>query len=240
MKIEFILKRIIVILIFVLLSLFPLALYKYGLIDLKDVTGRVGDLAVSAIAIVLGTVIATIIIYYLGVNREKGKRDVGELQISDISVQPNEIKGTCTLDFRVHNSGGSDVQINRVNFKVLDIKEIGILGPQSFSEVYDLDISELKKIDDVSKDFILHQNIEPTKSDRFAIVLTTKNITGYRLWKLEPKLITNFGEVLGQSVEVWLPHILKELSRSSIEEMNMDLEKEELASQQPKFDRESK
>lgn len=193
-------------------------LYKCGIINLKETMNvAVGDF-------VAGSLIAILLHNF---DRISGKKAEGKLQVSDIIVQPNEVDKTCTLDFRVHNSGSSDVQINRVNFKVLDVKEIGILAPQSFSEVYGLDISELKEIGDISKDSILHQNIEPAKSDRFAIVLTAKKITGYRLWKLEPKLITNFGEVLGQPVEIWLPYIFKQLSQSSKEQMDRELEEME-------------
>lgn len=225
MNAESTLKRIIVILISVFLILFPLALYKSGLINLKDITGRVGDLAVSAIAIALGTVIATIVIYYSGVGRKKGKREKGELQINEISLRYNENEGTCTLDFGVHNSGGSDVQIRHSIFEVLEVHTIMTMGYQKFSQTYGLDISEYKNKGDVI-DCAVSQNIRPSRTDRFGIVLIARNmgVGVFRCWKLKPTLKTNFGDVPSEPIEVWLPYIPEAFSQSFIDEMNKKLE----------------
>jgi len=150
---------------------------------------------------------------------------LGKLLISDIIVQPNEKEGTCILDFRVDNRGGSEVQINRVNFEVSEVKEILTVGFQEISHIYDLDISDLKKTGDVI-DCITSQNVEPHKSDRFTIVLIAKNmgIGVFRWWKLKPTLVTNFGDVTGNPIEVCLPHPHNVFSQSFRDEMYRELE----------------
>lgn len=142
-----------------------------------------------------------------GSKNDSGKRAEGKLQISAIIPQYNKTNGTCLLDFRVHNTGGSDVLINYVNFNVSDVGKIFYLGHKEFSKIYDLDISLLKQKGDTI-DYVVSQNIRPGKTDRFGIVLIARNIGigVFRWWKLEPKLYTNFGEVLGEPVEFWLPH----------------------------------
>lgn len=149
----------------------------------------------------------------------------GKLLISEIITQQNRTEGTCKLDFRVTNIGGSDLQINYVKLKVLDFHKFYTLGYQESSQTYGLDISPLKEIGNTIN-LPIAQIIKPRETDRFDIVLIagTMSIGEFRLWKLEPKLLTNFGEVLGNPVEVWLPYIPEAFSQSFIENMNKYLE----------------
>jgi hypothetical protein len=135
------------------------------------------------------------------------ERPEGILVISDIQLLPNREQKTCLVDFRVSNTGEADVVINRVVFEVLDIVEISTAGSMEFSKVYDLDISNLKKIGDRIECKVA-QLIKPRESDRFGISLIARSLgTGvFRGWKLSPTLLTNYQDVQGEPFEIWLPY----------------------------------
>lgn len=136
-----------------------------------------------------------------------GADGAGDLVISDIQLEPDNEAGTCLVDFRVSNAGEADVLVNRVTFEVVDMLEIMTVGFMEFSEVYDLDISNLKAIGDKAQCQVA-QLVEPGKADRFGVSLTAQNLgTGvFKGWKLLPTLLTNYGAVKGDEFELWLPY----------------------------------
>ena len=140
---------------------------------------------------------------------QNGIKAEGKLRISDILVHQDEEAKTCLLDFRVHNTGGSDVLINRLVFEVLDVETIPTWGFMEFSKTYDLDISQLERKGDTIE-CVISQRVGPGETDRFGIILIAREMgTGvFRQWRLRPTLCTNFGTVSGKPVEVWLPHAL--------------------------------
>lgn len=133
-------------------------------------------------------------------------RKQGLLKISDIQLIYSKQDKTCTVDFRVTNQGNADIQINRVKFETISVSELQTMGYMEFSKIYDLDISELKKSGD-SISCNISQLVKSGESDRFGITLIARKLgTGvFRIWKLKSILLTNFGEVTTESIEVWLP-----------------------------------
>lgn len=74
--------------------------------------------------------------------KEDGINAKGKLRISDILIKQNKgpgKSGTCEVDFRVTNVGGSEVSINRVEFEVLNVFETTVAGYMEYSKTYDLD-----------------------------------------------------------------------------------------------------
>ncbi len=145
--------------------------------------------------------------------KQEGVNAKGKLRISDILTKQNKgpgKSGTCEVDFRVTNFGGSEVSINRVEFEVLNVLETKIAGYMEYSKTYDLDISKLERKGDTI-DCPVSQVVKPGESDRFGIILIAKDMgTGtFRKWELQPTLHTNFGKVSGKSIEVWLPYVLR-------------------------------
>lgn len=152
----------------------------------------------------------------------------GKLQIIDIIPHENKTEGACELEFLVKNIGSSKVLIYRVNFEALDIfppsdVKLKTLEHLDYSYTYDLNISSLKQIGNTI-DCNVSQIVKPDDIDRFKVVLIAKyrDKSEFRRWKLQPKLFTDYGEELGEPVDVWLPFVL--WSRSFEEEMNKYLE----------------
>lgn len=129
-----------------------------------------------------------------------------ELQISDIIINYNKINGICSLDYRADNRGESEVMINHVKFKVLETITLGSTAYLKFSKTYGLDISQLRQEGDTI-DYPVAQVISPRKTDRFELALNARTIGlgNFKYWKLETKLCTNFGDVIGKPIEIWLP-----------------------------------
>jgi hypothetical protein len=128
------------------------------------------------------------------------------LQVSDVQVTPNRKDGTCTLDFRVWNSGDADVLINRVELRVLEVRSGYSQGYFEFSKEYDLDIGALEKPGDVISCNV-SQLIHPRGVDRFGVRLSATRLGAgeHRYWKLQTSLSTNVGSVEGQAVDLALP-----------------------------------
>jgi hypothetical protein len=144
---------------------------------------------------------------------DSGKQSPGILEVSAIQVKPNFKDKACTLDFRVSNTGGSEVIINRIEFEALEVAGFYTLGAVEFSKVYDLDISDLRNAGDLAA-CAVSQVVAPGKVDRFGITLIapTLGIGWFRGWSLQPTLYTNYGNVTGQKIEVWLPFALHDAS----------------------------
>jgi hypothetical protein len=108
-------------------------------------------------------------------------------------------------DFRVRNAGNTSVSLNRVLFKVsAAVYPSGCTtSPLNLSEKYDLDISRLEKVGDVSEVTISH-SLAPEEIDRFGITLFAKHKKkcDYTL-TLEPLLSTSEGDVSGKPFEVF-------------------------------------
>jgi hypothetical protein len=130
----------------------------------------------------------------------------GGLRISDVQVIPNRASRTRTLDFRVWNSGNTDVLINWVELEVLKVEEMHTLGYMEFSKEYDLDISSLKRTGDRIRCNIA-QLIPSRGVDRFGIRVNAPQLgTGvYRFWRLRLSLSTNLGVTEGPTVDLSLP-----------------------------------
>lgn len=136
-----------------------------------------------------------------------GKMAPGNLRIIDVRVTQNKQERTCFVDFWVSNDGGSQVVITAVQLEVGDTARGELVkGPMKASGSYDLDISDLRKAKQIAS-CPISQEVEPGKSDRFRVILKAESLgTGvFAAWVLLPKLITNYGEIEGKAVEVWLP-----------------------------------
>jgi hypothetical protein len=140
-----------------------------------------------------------------------GRKYTHGLEISDLQVVQDNNSKTCTIDFRVFNPGDEDIQINRVKFEVLDVFEVPTLGYLEFSKIYDLDISALERVGDTATCKVA-QILKPGEADRFGVrLIATQLGTGvFRVWHLQPSLVTNVGEFPGPSFETWLPYRIEE------------------------------
>lgn len=166
-----------------------------------------------------------------------GKRAPGELRISKVSVTQNKQEKACFVDFWVSNDGGSQVTITDVQLEVVDTARAELVkGPMKASGSYDLDISDLRRAKEIAS-CPISQEVKPGKSDRFRVILKAESLgTGvFAAWVLLPKLITNYGEVYGKAVEVWLP--FKELD--TFEELKEIEAMERGHSGQPEISREN-
>ncbi len=166
---------------------------------------------------IIASVLVPLIIAGIGywATRQSEVKSPGSLEILDIQVQQtlgseaikDPEKNKCLIDFRVSNKGGTTVLVNKVQFKVLDIVTMRIKGYLDFSKVYDLDISALNSIDDIAS-VSVSQEIKGGEVDRFGIALVAKNMPHgvERGWRLQPTLFTKYGEVAGNTIEVWFPY----------------------------------
>lgn len=177
---------------------------------------------------VAGVVALSRIIDWIFHENQLCKKEKGKLQIINIIPHENKKDGACEIEIQVKNNRDSNVLVNRVNFKVLDIlppdgKKLQTLGYLDYSHAYGLDISHLKRIGDTI-DCNITQTVTPDDIDRFKVVLIAKDLgTGeFRKWKLQPKLLTDYGEEIGDPIDVWLPYVL--WPRSFEEEMNKKLD----------------
>lgn len=133
------------------------------------------------------------------------KNAIKPLHISDVQVIPND--ETCTLDFRVWNSGNGNILINRVLLRAVEVYQTlgGATAFLKFSREYYLDIDPLEKPDDVISCNV-SQVVGPQGVDRFGIRIGAKIHGGAsRFWKLRPSLLTNLGRIEGPEVNVLLP-----------------------------------
>lgn len=157
---------------------------------------------------------------------QSGKKAPGDLRISDIRVTqdepphgPEDLRPTkCLVDFWVSNDGGSQVIITAVDFEVIETARAELVkGPMEPSETYNLDITDLREAGQQAH-CPISQVIEPGESDRFTISLIAKLGLGvFAVWRLLPKLITNYGPIPGKIIEVWLP--FPDSVYTSLEEM---------------------
>ncbi|MEO9320323.1 MAG: CHAT domain-containing protein [Nitrososphaera sp.] len=135
----------------------------------------------------------------------------GNLRISDIRMAyEGEGSWSCTLDIRAQNDGDSTILINSLDLVVLDVGIVYTLGFKEYSHKYDLDISNLMKKGQVAN-LTLAQEIRPREIDRFAVVLTARELgTGvFARWKLQPRLNYNYGSVSGNPLTITLPHPIR-------------------------------
>lgn len=142
------------------------------------------------------------------------QKESPRLEITDIVVNDYNPDFTAILDFRVINRGGKSLTISRVRFEVIDVEEIFTLGALDFSAKYDLDISDFKQKGDHGDVGVSHV-LSADEADRFAIVLTAKNMPMgvFRIWSLKPILITSEGQVVASVVSVGLPWDIRKTSR---------------------------
>jgi hypothetical protein len=137
-----------------------------------------------------------------------GKQAPGALKITELRAEQNRENKTCSVDFWVSNEGGSQVVITGVDFEVVDTARAEVVkGPMKASGEYNLDITELRETGQVAS-CPISQEVKPGESDRFTVILKAEELgTGiFAAWVLRPKLITNYGEVEAETVELWLPY----------------------------------
>jgi len=138
-------------------------------------------------------------------NLKNGIKAQGDLQVSDIQLSYDKVAQACLVDFRVSNTGGSDISINGIRFQVLAVEEWYRLGYKGFSKIYGLDISELKQKGDKIETAV-SQVIHPGEADRFGVKLVAKEMPNEvgRKWKLQPILLSNIGNIATKPIEIWL------------------------------------
>lgn len=169
---------------------------------------------------IIASVLVPIVIAGIGYwgAKHKDVKSPGELEILDIQVQQTQINVTnkavknpkenkCIIDFRIMNKGETNLLVNKIKFEVLDVVTLSIKGHLAFSMVYDIDISELDSIGDFAN-VSVSQEIVGGEIDRFGITLIAQDMPpGFeRGWQLIPTLYTNYGEVVGKTIEVWFPY----------------------------------
>jgi len=138
---------------------------------------------------------------------QSGVMAPGQLIVTDVQVVQNTEAKTCSLDFRISNSGGSEIVVNEIRLEVIDVVSIPTRGFMEFSKFYDLDISSLKRKGDFASCKV-SQIIKPGESDRFGIILIGKELGAgvFRGWLLHPTIQTNYGAFSANPIEVWLPY----------------------------------
>ena len=111
------------------------------------------------------------------------------------------------MDFRVHNSGGSDVIINQVSFKLINIYEYTCPQCSEYVEygyVYGiLDLGSMENIGDTVS-INTAQRIKPGDADRFGVIMypNCKPCQHRDTMVIEPILRTNYGEITAKQVNV--------------------------------------
>jgi hypothetical protein len=134
-----------------------------------------------------------------------GKKAPGELEIADVKVTSTKDRRgrrAAIVDFRVTNIGGSTVSIHEVEFEVIRAHGGSVsLGIQDISAKYDLDITDLTEVGDRASCYIA-QAIRPGEVDRFTITLTSGNNDYYIEYLVRPTLLTNFGPVPGEPLDL--------------------------------------
>jgi hypothetical protein len=132
--------------LFAVLGVILVRLHAQGTTELTagGVTFKTANVGVAVI-LIAGALIVTVVRAAIdGVpGTFAGTPPPGVLRISQITGEPDYPAGSCLLDFRVDNAGGSDVLINQATFVALDVKQRNSKGAISFSQIYDLDISDL-------------------------------------------------------------------------------------------------
>lgn len=145
-----------------------------------------------------------------------GRRAPGALRIVDVQVtqdpepkRAEDLKpAKCLVDLFVSNDGGSQVIITAVELSVVDTARCELIkGRLESSQTYDLDLTPLRKVGDRAT-VPTSQVVDPGQSDRFTLRLVATGLGSgvFGLWILQPTLKTNFGEIAGPTVEVWLPY----------------------------------
>ena len=157
-----------------------------------------------------------------GASLEPGRKAPGDLRIVEIAVTDDRKSKTCSVDFWVSNDGGSQVVITRASFEVLDTGRGELIrGPMRASGAYDLDLTELREVGQSASCLISHE-INPGKSDRFKVNLKAERLgTGvFAAWVLRPTLVTNFEDVTGREIEVWLPFNTDEITFDELKDLD--------------------
>lgn len=101
-------------------------------------------------------------------NSENNIEQTG-LVIKDLVL--TNMRGAVEFDFRLLNEGSAGIMINRIYFKLLDVKRYINREMQAIimeSETYSFDLSSLKQVNDEAE-LIVSQFIKPNDVDRFKI-----------------------------------------------------------------------
>ncbi len=145
-----------------------------------------------------------------------GRKAPGKLRIVDIRVtqdpEPQTLEdlkpAKCLVDFFVSNDGGSQVLVTAVELEVVDTARCELAkGLLESSQTYDLEITELRAAGQRAV-CRTSQVIGAGESDRFTLGLVASGLGAgvYGLWLLRPTLRTNYGDVTGSQIRVWLPY----------------------------------
>jgi archaellum component FlaC len=155
------------------------------------------------------------------VNRRTGAQNPGRLKIVDTRITNIRDERKCYVDFYVSNDGGSQVIVVKVNFKVVKTARAELIKALMLpSGEYDLDISALENPGDTITCQV-SQSIDPGKSDLFRIILSASKLKSgvFAAWKLLPVLVTNYGEIAADQLEVWLPFKDEDVTYSKLEQI---------------------
>ncbi len=161
----------------------------------------------------------------------------GRLEVSDIFVGRDGKTPVTSVDFRVHNSGGTQVLINKVSFELLSALMYPVCDVMQFSGSYDCDIGGLKRVGDTAS-ARLSQRLKPGEVDRFQVRLTNHRADPARGWmRLRPTLFTSHGEVTCKPIDVWQPspRRVDEFAKSAVRGLKRRLEWAKVTSQEVYF-----
>jgi len=139
----------------------------------------------------------------------------GRLNVSAVYPHWPDDGRSCILDIRVSNQGASDLMINAVELQVIESIQKAPLGQAKYSALYDLDISKLAEY--MSRtECRVSQILKPGEADRFGIVLSAPTLQIFAGWRLATLFKTNFGDIHGPEIEVWLPRPEKLISFAEV------------------------
>jgi hypothetical protein len=152
------------------------------------------------------------------VNADREKSP-GRAVVTDTIVDDYRPSFDALVDFRVTNKGELPVSISRVRFKVLSVEEIPTKGGLPFSANYDLDISSLWQVGQTAEVAVAHQ-LTASETDRFSVTLTARKMGMgvFRVWLLQPTLITSNGDVEGTPIRLGLPWNIQKSMRIPMRE----------------------
>lgn len=145
--------------------------------------------------------VGLILWFYSGDNTKSATSSKSELSLTNTFVNYNNKSGA-DLDFRVINTGGKIISINRVRLYALSLEKILPPGePEAFvpsTASYGLDISKLAK--GMYEEVQVAHSLKPNTDDRFETVVSATGIekSSVYKWNLQPVLLTNEGETKGE------------------------------------------
>jgi hypothetical protein len=133
----------------------------------------------------------------------------GDLQITDVIVHPRGAR-RYRLDFRVHNQGDAEVQINRAT--LIHVSHTAPAEYQDFSRIYASNI-DLAQLAHGQGECVLSQKVTMATSDRFAVDILASTGGDYTF---VADLHTNFGVKRSSPITIKVPKNTNQIAINAI------------------------